>query len=393
MLRRLQAAEERRGLRAGPALRPHRAVRALRPRALGQAGVPVPALPDPAGLARRAAPGAAATASSPRPTSTSSARASSPFHHDVEVMRVMVEALGALPLPPRVVPVQQPQADPGLLPRARHRRRHGGDPDHRQARQAAARDGRRAARRRRPAPRPSRPSSAWPWPASGSPDTSFVEQVRALGVEDELLETGLTELAAVIEGCLPATSEQVAVEANLRIARGLDYYTGTVVEIFMSGYEHLKSVGGGGRYDALADDGKNVYPGVGVSFGVSRTIVPLLADGVLEASRAGAQRGARRRQRRGVAARPATTIAAALRARGIPTEVAASAAEVRQADPLRRAPRHPVRVVRRAPTAAHEVKDIRIGRAGVGRPRHLDPARGQTCDRRSPPRSSSDPHP
>ena len=43
-----------------------------------------------------------------------------------------------------------------------------------------------------------------------------------------------------------------AVEANLRIARGLDYYTGTVFEIFMDGYESLGSVGGGGRYDALA---------------------------------------------------------------------------------------------------------------------------------------------
>ena len=50
----------------------------------------------------------------------------------------------------------------------------------------------------------------------------------------------------------------------------------------MAGYERLKSVGGGGRYDALASDGRTTYPGVGVSFGVSRTLVPLFADGVLE---------------------------------------------------------------------------------------------------------------
>jgi histidyl-tRNA synthetase len=58
-----------------------------------------------------------------------------------------------------------------------------------------------------------------------------------------------------------------------------------VVEIFMEGYERLKSVGGGGRYDALASDGRTTYPGVGVSFGVSRSLIPLLADGVLAGSR------------------------------------------------------------------------------------------------------------
>jgi histidyl-tRNA synthetase len=113
-------------------------------------------------------------------------------------------------------------------------------------------------------------------------DTSFVERVRALGVEDELLDQGLTELAAVVEGCKGAVSDHVRLEANLRIARGLDYYTGTVLEVFMEGYERLKSVAGGGRYDALASDGRTTYPGVGISFGVSRTLVPLFADGFLE---------------------------------------------------------------------------------------------------------------
>src|SRR5205085_2570312 len=66
-----------------------------------------------------------------------------------------------------------------------------------------------------------------------------------------------------------------------RLARGLDYSAGTVVEVFMAGYERLKSVGGGGRYDALASDGRTTYPGVGISFGVSRTLIPLFSDGVL----------------------------------------------------------------------------------------------------------------
>ena len=92
----------------------------------------------------------------------------------------------------------------------------------------------------------------------------------------------------------------------------------------MAGYERLKSVAGGGRYDALASDGRTTYPGVGISFGVSRTLVPLFADGVLEPgpkvpstvlvalvdeeSRAASEE-----------------VATALRRRGIATEVAASA--------------------------------------------------------------------
>ncbi len=206
-------------------------------------------------------------------------------------------------------------------------------------------------------------------------DTSFVEQVRALGVQDELLETGLPELAAVIEGCLPAASDGVAVEANLRIARGLDYYTGTVVEIFMSGYEHLKSVGGGGRYDALADDGKNVYPGVGVSFGVSRTIVPLLADGVLEASRSvpSAVLVAVSDEE----SRPASErVAAALRARRIPTEVAASPQKFGKQ--IRYAERRGIPFVWFPNSdGSHEVEGHSYRGAGVGRSGHLDPTRGR----------------
>ena len=55
--------------------------------------------------------------------------------------------------------------------------------------------------------------------------------------------------------------DRFQVVASLSLARGLDYYTGTVFEIYMDGFENLKSVGGGGRYDALASDGRTTYPG------------------------------------------------------------------------------------------------------------------------------------
>jgi histidyl-tRNA synthetase len=118
----------------------------------------------------------------------------------------------------------------------------------------------------------------------------------------------------------------VGVEANLRIARGLDYYTGTVVEIFMEGYERLKSVGGGGRYDALASDGRTTYPGVGVSFGVSRTLIPLIADGVLDGDRPvpSAVLVALNAEEDRAAS---TAVASALRARDIACEVAPTPAK------------------------------------------------------------------
>jgi histidyl-tRNA synthetase len=153
--------------------------------------------------------------------------------------------------------------------------------------------------------------------------TSFVERVRALGVESELLDQGLAELAAVVDGCASVSGDRVRVVADLRIARGLDYYTGTVFETLMEGYESLGSICSGGRYDALATDGRATYPGVGISLGVSRMLVPLLASGRLTASRsvpsavlvALVDEESRDRS---------DDVASRLRARGIPTEVAAS---------------------------------------------------------------------
>ncbi len=112
-----------------------------------------------------------------------------------------------------------------------------------------------------------------------TPDDSFVAKVRELGVSHPVLDEGLAELAAVINAL--SVPEGVSVHADLRIARGLDYYTGTVFETRLAGYESLGSICSGGRYDELASDGKNTYPGVGISLGVSRLLVPLVADGLV----------------------------------------------------------------------------------------------------------------
>ena len=114
-------------------------------------------------------------------------------------------------------------------------------------------------------------------------DTSFVEQVRALGVSNELLEEGLNELEQVIAAAVLRAPGQVV--ADLSIARGLDYYTGTVVETVLVGHEQLGSICSGGRYDALASKGNRKFPGVGLSIGVTRLVSRILSHDLAKASR------------------------------------------------------------------------------------------------------------
>ena len=155
-------------------------------------------------------------------------------------------------------------------------------------------------------------------------DGSFADRVRALGVEDPMLDEGLAELLQVVE-----TAGEHApglVVAELKIARGLDYYTGTVYETQLKGYERFGSVCSGGRYENLASVGNTRFPGVGISIGVSRLLGLLFGQDALTVSRSVPtcvvvalpsedQRAACDR------------IAGKLRRRGIPTEVAPSAAK------------------------------------------------------------------
>jgi histidyl-tRNA synthetase len=285
-----------------------------------------------------------------------------PFHHDIEVMRVMVDALGRLPLPALSFQLNNRKLIQGFyrglgLSDVTAAIRVVDKLDKLSAAEVGDQLVELAGATREQAER------CLELATIRTSDTSFVERVRALGVEDELLDVGLSELAAVLEGCTATAGDRIAVEANLRIARGLDYYTGTVVEIFMSGYERLKSVGGGGRYDALADDGRNTYPGVGVSFGVSRTLIPLIADGVLSVSRSVPSAvlvALVDEESRGTS----DAVATALRTRGVPCEVAPSPQKFGKQ--IRYAERRGIPFVWFPPAdehspERHEVKDIRSG--------------------------------
>ena len=186
-----------------------------------------------------------------------------------------------------------------------------------------------------------------------APDESFAGRVRALGVEHPLLDEGLDQLAAVVRAGTAAAPGRIV--ADLKIARGLDYYTGTVYETELAGFEHLGSICSGGRYDSLASDGRTTYPGVGLSIGVTRILVPLLAKGLLGASRpvptcvlVAVDSEDTRDSSDATAAR--------LRARGIPTEVAPKAD--RFGKQIRYADRRGIPFVW---FAGGEVKDIRSG--------------------------------
>ena len=283
-----------------------------------------------------------------------------PFHHDVEVMRLMIQAIGELPLPPLSFQINNRKLIQGFY-------RGIGIPDVTAAIRAIDKLDKlppqavaqllveQAGATQEQADR------CLELATIRVSDQSVVQRVQALGVDDDLLRRGLAELGAVLQGCSDVVSDRVTLEANLRIARGLDYYTGTVVEIFMKGYERLKSVGGGGRYDALADDGRTTYPGVGISFGLSRTLLPLLAEGVLAGSRPvpSAVLVALADEE----SRPASDRTAdALRRRGIACEVAASPQKYGRQ--IRYAERRGIPFVwfpGAGPDKPDQVKDIRSG--------------------------------
>ena len=112
-------------------------------------------------------------------------------------------------------------------------------------------------------------------------DTGFVAQVRALGVENPVLNEGLAELEFIIARLQAQHPEMIV--ADLAIARGLDYYTGMVVEGKLLSMPRAGSVVAGGRYADLAGSyiNKNL-PGVGVSLGITRLFSLLMESGQIQ---------------------------------------------------------------------------------------------------------------
>jgi len=278
-----------------------------------------------------------------------------PFHYEVELPLVMAEALAALPIPPVRIAVNNRKIAEGFYTGI-------GLSDVDGALRAIDKlakigpDAVAGILREDAGATEEQARLALELAAITGEDASVADRVRALGVSNDLLEEGLGELVALVE----AASRRVpgTVVADLSIARGLDYYTGSVYETTLVGHEDLGSICSGGRYDSLASDGARTYPGVGLSIGVSRLVARILGGGLATASR-----GVLTAVLVAVTAEEerelSDDVAAALRARGIPADVAPTAAKFGKQ--IRHADRLGIPYVWFPGAEGHEVKDIRSG--------------------------------
>ena len=116
---------------------------------------------------------------------------------------------------------------------------------------------------------------------SGSNDEKL-QKLKDLKFDSEIFKSGLEELEEVIKDVRLFNVEEDFFKIDLTIARGLDYYTGTVYETNLVGYESIGSVCSGGRYENLAGYyTKKDLPGVGISIGLTRLFYNLKELGLL----------------------------------------------------------------------------------------------------------------
>ena len=109
-----------------------------------------------------------------------------------------------------------------------------------------------------------------------------IEKLRKLNFSSQIFNEGLAELEEVIKYVRLFKVEEDYFKIDLTIARGLDYYTGTVYETNLVGYESIGSVCSGGRYENLAEYyTKKKLPGVGISIGLTRLFYNLKELGLL----------------------------------------------------------------------------------------------------------------
>lgn len=111
-----------------------------------------------------------------------------------------------------------------------------------------------------------------------------IQSLKNMDINNEIFQSGLNELTEVIKFIRIFGVPEKNFKVDLTIARGLDYYTGTVYETFLDKYRNLGSVCSGGRYDNLAEyytDKK--MPGVGISIGLSRLFFQLIDNNIISA--------------------------------------------------------------------------------------------------------------
>ena len=105
-----------------------------------------------------------------------------------------------------------------------------------------------------------------------------------MNIGNEIFQEGLEQLKEVVKFIRIFGVPEENFKIDLTIARGLDYYTGTVYETFLNKYRNLGSVCSGGRYDNLTEYyTERKMPGVGISIGLSRLFFQLIDNNIISA--------------------------------------------------------------------------------------------------------------
>ena len=116
-------------------------------------------------------------------------------------------------------------------------------------------------------------------------NTEIIENLKKYTSKNETFDTGIDELQTVVNYISSFGVPDDYYTIDLSIARGLDYYTGTVYETFIRNHPEYGSVCSGGRYDNLAGYyTKKALPGVGISIGLTRLFYVLSENNFLNES-------------------------------------------------------------------------------------------------------------
>ncbi len=117
-------------------------------------------------------------------------------------------------------------------------------------------------------------------------ERSFViKELNNLEITDETYQEGVTELDQILY-LLESMELKDQIEADMKIVRGLDYYTGTVFEFILPEHKNIGSVCGGGRYENLTGYfSDKSFPGVGGSIGLTRLFYILNEKGLLKSEK------------------------------------------------------------------------------------------------------------
>lgn len=155
---------------------------------------------------------------------------------------------------------------------------------------------------------------------SGS-NVAKIEALEQMNVDSDTFKEGVQELKTVVESAVLAGVPAEVIDVDLCIARGLDYYTGTVYETTINDYPQIGSICSGGRYENLAGFYTNQkLPGVGVSIGVTRLFSQLMEHKLIDVEKETIRRVLIVPMDE-PQMEPAFKCAGVFRAKGIPTEV------------------------------------------------------------------------